>query len=134
MEPLLSGLKIPLPGDHHFYDKDRNKRTNIRTEWWRQGTLTYRDLAMVPEDVMDSIPHEPVAASVLPGYDSEKPVFVGHYWLKGEPAPLNEHVACLDYSVAGGEGGKLCAYRYGGEKVLTADNFVWVERQKRPLG
>ncbi len=42
----------------------------------------------------------------------------GHYWLRGEPAPLTEHIACLDYSVAGGEGGKLCGYRFGGGDAL----------------
>lgn len=128
IETLLKGLEIPLPGDHHFFDKDNNKRTNIRTEWWRQGELTYRDLAMVPEDVIDQIPHKPVASHILPGYDGEKPVFVGHYWMKGEPAPLNQHIACLDYSVAGEGGGKLCAYRYSGGRMLKKDNFEWITR------
>jgi len=128
IETLLKGLEIPLPGDHHFFDKDKNKRTNIRAEWWRRGDLTYRDLAMVPGDVIQHIPHEPVEAHVLPGYDGEKPVFVGHYWMSGEPAPLNEHIACLDYSVAGDCGGKLCAYRYSNEKELNKKNFEWVNR------
>ena len=89
--------------------------------------MTYRDLAMVPEEFIDKIPHEPVASHVLPGYDGEKPLFVGHYWMKGEPAPLNKHIACLDYSVAGGgNGGKLCAYRFGAEAILRQENFAWV--------
>jgi hypothetical protein len=126
IETLLKGLEIPLPGNHHFFDKDRNKRTNIRAEWWRRGKLTYRDLAMVPGDVIQEIPHEPIEADVLPGYDDEKPVFVGHYWMSGEPKPLSEHIACLDYSVAGSHGGKLCAYRFDGEQILAANKFVWV--------
>lgn len=126
IETLLKGLEIPLPGDHHFFDKDRNKRTNIRAEWWRRGKLTYRDLAMVPGDVIKEIPHEPIEADVLPGYDGEKPVFVGHYWMSGEPKPLSDHIACLDYSVAGAHGGKLCAYRFDGEQILAANKFVWV--------
>lgn len=123
-------MEIPLPGDHHFFDKDKNKRTNIRAEWWRQGELTYRDLAMVPEEYIDQIPHEPIASHVLPGYDGEKPVFVGHYWMIGEPAPLNDHIACLDYSVAGQRGGKLCAYRFESECRLLSNRFVWVEGPK----
>ncbi|MFL1455416.1 metallophosphoesterase [Marinobacter sp. GN3S48] len=130
IETLLKGLEIPLPGDHHFFDKDKNKRTNIRAEWWRQGELTYRDLAMVPKEYIDQIPHEPIASHVLPGYDGEKPVFVGHYWMTGEPAPLNDHIACLDYSVAGKHGGKLCAYRFDGERRLLSNRFVWVARPK----
>ncbi|WP_152206979.1 metallophosphoesterase [Marinobacter changyiensis] len=126
IETLLKGLEIPLPGDHHFFDEYKNKQTNIRTEWWQQGELTYRDLAMVPGDAIDRIPHEPVASHILPGYDGLKPVFVGHYWLKGEPAPLTDHIACLDYSVAKGAGGKLCAYRFHGCKKINPANFVWV--------
>lgn len=127
IETLLKGLEIPLPGDHHFFDKDKNKRTNIRAEWWRRGDLTYRDLAMVPGDVIQHIPHEPVESDVLPGYDGEKPVFVGHYWMSGEPKPLSDHIARLDYSVAGDCGGKLCAYRFNGEQLLSASKFVWVD-------
>lgn len=67
---------------------------------WNLEGVTYRDLAMIAPEVIERIPHKPVSGSVLPGYDGEKPVFVGHYWMSGEPAPLNEHVACLDYSVA----------------------------------
>ena len=127
IETLLKGLEIPLPHPHHFIDKYGHKRTDIRTKWWQQGELTYRDLAMVPSDAIDQIPHEPVASHILPGYDGEKPVFVGHYWMKGEPALLSEHIVCLDYSVAGGNGGKLCAYRFTAEPELRKENFEWVD-------
>ena len=49
---------------------------------------------------------------------------VGHYWLRGEPGPLSERVACIDYSVA--KGGKLAAYRWNGEAAPVKDNFVCV--------
>jgi hypothetical protein len=127
IETLLKGLEIPLPRDHHLFDKYGHKRTNIRIKWWQQGELTYRDLAMVPGDAIDQIPLEPVGSHILPGYDGEKPVFVGHYWMKGEPAPLSEHIACLDYSVAGGKRGKLCAYRFNNEARIEKSNFECVE-------
>ena len=57
----------------------------------------------------------------------QPPVFLGHYWLTGEPTPLEQHVACLDYSVAM-RGGKLVAYRWNGEQELREDAFVSVER------
>jgi hypothetical protein len=53
-----------------------------------------------------------------------KPIFVGHYRLKGEPSPLSDRVACVDYSVA--KGGKLAAYRWDGESVLRREKFVGV--------
>jgi hypothetical protein len=76
---------------------------------------------------MNKIPHDPVEAHILPGYDGKKPVFVGHYWMTGEPAPLSEHIACLDYSVAGENGGRLCAYRFDGCQKLNSGKFIWVD-------
>ena len=127
IETLLKGLEITLPPGHHFLDKEKNKRTNVRAQWWRTEKLTYRDLAMVPSSEIEKIPHVPVEAHILPGYDGEKPVFVGHYWFKGKPAPLSDYIACLDYSVAGGSGGKLCAYRFDGESRLRSQGFTWVD-------
>lgn len=53
------------------------------------------------------------------------PVFVGHYWMEGEPAPLKPNVACIDYSAV--KYGKLVAYRLDDEKALSRDKFVWVD-------
>jgi len=130
VETLLKGLEIRLPPGHHFHDKDGNPRYDIRTRWWQQEQLTYRDLAMVPASEIAKIPHTPVESDVLPGYDGEKPVFVGHYWMSGTPEPLSEHVVCLDYSIAGEGKGKLCAYQVNGEVKLDADSFVWVESSR----
>lgn len=128
LETLLKGLEVPLPSGYEFRDKDNHPRTNIRTRWWDLDGITYRDLAMVPAETIGEIPHEPIPEDVLPGYDGEKPVFVGHYWMKGEPAPLNDRVACVDYSVVDAVGGKLCAYRNNGEARLRREGFCWVER------
>jgi hypothetical protein len=126
IETLLKGLEIPLPEGYFFYDKSGHKRTDIRTKWWRESEGTFYDLAMVPGSEIERIPDKKVQASFLPGYDNKKPVFVGHYWLKGEPAPLTDHIACLDYSVAKGSGGKLCAYRFNHCEKIHPANFVWV--------
>lgn len=60
------------------------------------------------------------------------PVFVGHYWMEGEPAPLKPNVACIDYSAV--KYGRLVAYRMDGERALSRDKFVWVdvERPEQP--
>lgn len=127
-EVVLKGLEIPLPHGKIFQDKDGVPRTNIRTRWWQQQSLTYRDLAMVSADVIPQIPHTPVERDILPGYDDVKPVFVGHYWLNGTPQPLTSHVVCLDYSIAakGSHDRKLVAYRWDNVTALNKDNFVWV--------
>jgi hypothetical protein len=58
--------------------------------------------------------------------EHEPPVCIGHYWIPAtdEPKPLAPNVACVDYSVA--RGGRLMAYRWSGEKVLTKEHFVSV--------
>jgi hypothetical protein len=132
LETAIKGLEVRLPAGFEFFDKDGNPRQHIRTRWWELERLTYRDLAMVPSDQIEAIPHEPIPEDLLPGYAGDKPLFVGHYWLAGEPEPLNRYIACLDYSIAAGRTkgsaeGKLCAYRWQGERELTADNMVWVE-------
>ena len=128
LEVVLKGLEVELPKPHSFLDKNGHRRTGIRTAWWNTHATTFHDVAMVPGDEIRKIPQLPIEAGILPGYDGEKPVFIGHYWLKGEPEPLHPNIACLDYSVAGEKGGKLCAYRWQGEHTLKSENFCWVER------
>ena len=86
---------------------------------------TLAEAALAPECVQEQLPEDPAPTSALPGYSDQVPVFVGHYWLKGEPEPLTDRVACVDYSVA--KDGKLCAYRWEGEANLDASRFLWVE-------
>jgi len=51
-------------------------------------------------------------------------VFVGHYWRRGQPAPIKHNVACLDYSAV--KKGRLVAYRMGQEHCIDPTKFVWV--------
>lgn len=83
---------------------------------------------MGPDDIITDIPDDPIPGDhqILYGHH-EKPVFLGHYWLKDEPQLLAPNIACIDYSVAK-PGGKLVAYRWDGEKELNADKFVWHNR------
>ena len=79
LETVLKGLEIQLPVGYGFDDKDGNARHHIRTWWWELKRLTYRDLAVVPPEVIEQIPYVPVPADVLPGYHGDKPLFVGYY-------------------------------------------------------
>ncbi len=130
-ETILKGMEIPLPKGVEFTDKDGHIRQRTRTHWWlADDDLTYRDLAMVPADIIEQIPHQPVPTELQPGYDALKPLFIGHYWMSGTPEPINKHIACVDWSIAASDNpkAKLCAYQWDGEHELSADNMVWVER------
>ena len=131
LETILKGMEIALPDGVEYADKDGHIRQRTRTSWWLSGNdLTYRDLAMVPSDIISQIPHEPVPQHLQVGYDVTKPLFIGHYWMNGTPSLINKHIACLDWSIAADNipNAKLCAYQWRGESELTADHMVWVAR------
>ena len=129
IEKLLKGKEITLPDGGPFDDKDGNKRHAIRVRWWGP-TGTYQDAFIGPESARTHIPDDPIEGDHLIEYGaSEKPVFVGHYWLEGEPLPLAANIACLDYGVVK-SGGKLVAYRWDGEASIDASKFVSVDRLK----
>ena len=124
IEETLKGKEVALPNGATFQDKDGNVRTEIRIKWWEDpARMTYRQLSIEPSD---SIPEEPVgeALSNATYYQDAKPVFFGHYWLKGTPQLQGSNICCLDYSVA--KGGHLVAYRFDGEGVLERGKLVVV--------
>ena len=126
-ETLLKGFEIPLPPGESFLDKQGNERRHIRTRWWEQREGTVRSVALMDDATREALSEEPVPSGVLPGYTAEKPVFVGHYWLRGTPEPMSDRVACLDYTVTDPPPeGKLTAYRWAGERSVRRDGFVWV--------
>jgi hypothetical protein len=126
-ETVLKGLEIPLPPGESFLDNDGNERDHIRTRWWERGHNTYRSVAMLDNKTRQTLSNQPLPAQVLPGYIDDKPVFFGHYWLRGTPEPISDRVACLDYTVTEPPpAGKLVAYRWAGETSLKSDGFIWV--------
>ncbi|RDH85994.1 MAG: hypothetical protein DIZ80_00540 [endosymbiont of Galathealinum brachiosum] len=128
IETLLKGKEIPLKNGFSFKDKDGNERHNIRVRWWDQSASTYQSAFMGPESARTHIPDDEIEGDHLIEYThSEPPVFLGHYWMEGEPKVLSKNIACLDFSIAK-PGGKLVAYRWDGETELIDEKYVWVER------
>ncbi len=130
IEVLLKGPEIPLPEGETFVDKDENVRRNIRIKWWETTKhCTYRDIGMVPDDVIlpgtriESVDND----SIYP--EDAPPIFFGHYWLSGKPRVIRNNLACLDYSA--GKGGSLVAYYWNGGKhgvrKLEDSAFRYVE-------
>jgi hypothetical protein len=137
LETLLKGKEIPMPDGHHFMDNYGTKRHHIRIRWWSRTERTYRGIYLGSPEWATQIPDDEIQGDHAIDYDhGEPPVFLGHYWLSGQPERLESNVACLDYSVAsksndGDEHGpeaKLVAYRWNGEKILRNDAFVVQQR------
>lgn len=131
VETLLKGVEIPLPHGASYLDKDGVPRTATRIRWWNDRDLDdpvpINEIAMPPADTLPDSCTIPYGKIPFVLDTDPRPLFVGHYWLTGSPAPLSPAVACVDYSIA--RGGSLCAYRWdnrSGSKDLTAASFVCV--------
>jgi len=134
IESLLKGTEIELPAGVTYFDPDGNERDRTRTRWWDESATTYRSAGMLKSSLLHQLPEDPIPIKNLLTYDQAKPLFIGHYWMSGRPDVLNPSMVCLDYSIGKGtKGTKLCAYRWSGEQVLTADAFVWVNAIEKDL-
>ena len=128
IERLLKGKEIPLKPGISFNDNDGVPRQHIRVRWWDKSATTFKAAYIGPENAITQIPDDETGGDHLIDYShKELPVFLGHYWMTGEPEPLADNIACVDYSVANKKG-KLVAYQWDGEQTLSSDKFVWVDR------
>jgi hypothetical protein len=109
IEELLKGKETPLPDGASFLDKDGVQRYECRIRWWTSHfeRETYGDYLM---ECPDQLYSQPLPEEARDGfqYMETKPVFFGHYWMKGVPATASPNAICLDFSVA--QGGYLAAY------------------------
>lgn len=122
MEGLTKGLEIRLPADRSFVDHCGIERHEVRTRWWHEKPLTYRDVAIVSDEQAYRVPDHPLPLDyVCPQVDGP-PVFIGHYWMTGKPRLQSPKVACVDYSAA--VDGPMVAYRWDDESFLDASHFV----------
>lgn len=135
IECVLKGPELQLPDGLTVTDKEGNRRRRIRIRWFQSPQeQTWQTYAL---PAAQSLPADPIPDDVFacPYEQHERPVFVGHYWLRNfPPKPLASNIACLDYSVA--KDGWLCAYRLDDDSPLTSDRFVAVpcRSQSQPPG
>ncbi len=126
VEETLKGKEIKMPNGLFFNDHQGTQRTEIRIKWWEDpAKMTYKSISV---EHLESLPEESIELAQLSSLEfhgeDEMNVFFGHYWFKNNPAIIKGNVCCLDYSVA--KGGKLVAYRYDGESVLSSGNLIYV--------
>ncbi|RUO76351.1 metallophosphoesterase [Pseudidiomarina taiwanensis] len=124
IEVLLKGWEVSLPDGHSFLDYGQHERTAMRVKWWGAESYHYRELALgVPKP--HTLPDMELEAAEIPHYDANKPLFIGHYWMRGEPSLVHQQVACLDWSVTAQNNGQLVAYRDHAQALAT-EQFVSV--------
>lgn len=127
LERVLKGVETPLPAGLSMIDKEGTKRTRVRVRWWLDdlNKQTIHQIARAPNSGLAQIPKDALSENIDFALRTHKPVFVGHYWMTGEPAPLSAQVICTDYSAAV-DSGYLTCYQLDTDQPLplTADNFV----------
>lgn len=129
MDRLLRGTNLKLPNGMSIEGKDGYVRQFFRTKFWSESPEVYQDIVFQP----DPLPPEIAVRDLTPGdrskllsYGEERPpLFFGHYWRMGRPECIKPNLACLDYSAV--KYGKLVAYRFDGEKILSNDKFVYID-------
>jgi len=126
---LLRGTDMPLPHGMTLTSEEGFVRTFFRTKFWEENPQTYGDVVFQPGGLPDHaarLPLSPQQKSRLFLYGPDEPLlFVGHYWRRGQPGPLRDNLACLDYSAV--KKGKLVAYRLDQETRLDPAKFAWVD-------
>lgn len=124
IEETLKGKECKLPNGLSFRDSDGNLRTESRVKWWAKSK-TYGEYFF---DSPNSIANQPIDRKNYPNsitlMKDTKPIFFGHYWLKGTPQIQNTKAVCVDFSVA--KGSFLTAYQWSGESELTNEHLIWV--------
>lgn len=129
VDRLTRGTSLKLPDGETMISKDGYVRNMFRTKFWNEEPKTYSDVIFqpdpLPDKLMDRVLSEQELDQLMYYDHTQVPVFVGHYWMDGDPAPIVSNVACLDYSAV--KYGRLVAYRMDSEAELSPDKFVWVD-------
>ncbi|WP_182406131.1 metallophosphoesterase [Psychrobacter sp. GP33] len=127
LERVLKGVETALPEGLVMVDKDGAERTQVRVRWWLDelNTRPIHEIARASASGLAQIPVDAMAENIDFAIKTHKPVFVGHYWLTGNPEPLSIQVICTDYSAAV-DSGYLTCYQLDTTQPLPlhADNFV----------
>jgi len=127
LERVLKGVETPLPDGIVMIDKEGTKRSRVRVRWWLDelNSRTLYEIARAPASALAQIPIGALAENIDFAIKTHKPVFVGHYWLTGEPEPLSSQVVCTDYSAAVDSGYLTCYQLDTAQPLpLKPTNFV----------
>ncbi|PIE42519.1 MAG: serine/threonine protein phosphatase [Gammaproteobacteria bacterium] len=129
IERLLKGTDMLLPEGVFVKGADGVSRTRFRTKFWKSAPETYADVVFQPDRIPNQLLNKKLSVtekSRLTYYaETEKPLFVGHYWRSGQPRLIRDNIVCLDYGAV--NHGKLVAYRMEcTDTKLLEDRLIWV--------
>jgi len=130
---LLKGREFNLPDDMVLKDGYGFKRSAYRIKWWEpMNGKSFEDISFgnrfrlpkytIPSQLNIDIPLY---------FESDKPVFFGHYCLGDDAGVVRNNLCCVDGCIA--NGGRLISYRWDGKLPLNQKNIVWVKKVNKAL-
>ena len=132
LDRTLRGTSLKLPNNRSMTAKDGMVRQFFRTKFWEESPRSYQDVIFqpdpLPEDIEQALLSPEEKQQLLYYGPDEKPLFIGHYWMQGLPAPIAPNIVCLDYSAV--KYGRLVAYRLDHETRPQANKFTWVRVER----
>ncbi|PZQ45688.1 MAG: hypothetical protein DI551_06675 [Micavibrio aeruginosavorus] len=122
----MKGPEYSLPPSLTYVDAHGVERDHSRIRWWAEREDGLGALIDRPEISDDRFKkkHENGIMRLRErfAYASEKPLFVGHYYMSGPPRLIGgANAACLDFK------NHVVAYRWNeGDKGFSSDRLVYV--------
>ena len=121
---MLTGPELKLPKEFSQKDSEGHFRTAMRYAWWNKiKDKTYQEIAIKDSEFLPNIGVDIPDNFESQHYSSKrKPLFFGHYSMKGEPELMTSNVCCLDWV---NKRNRIAVYRFKDEKILKAKNLKW---------
>lgn len=133
VDRLTRGTALKLPDGRSITAKDGFVRHFFRTKFWEKSPEVYDDIVFQPDPLPQDIAEREISdedrKQLLYYGPKEKPLFFGHYWMKGIPGPITHNIACIDYSAV--KYGRLVAYRMDDETRLDPNKFCWTRVERK---
>ena len=124
---LTKGVYLRLPSDLRIRNNKGVMPRMIRMKWWDlPDNKTFNELSFESKFTLPeyTVPQQ-ILPTTYPYPEDAPPVFFGHYCRGAGPFIVKHNVCCVDSCVTGTD--VLTAYRWNGEKELSAENLIQVK-------
>ena len=124
---LTKGVYLRLPSDLRVRNNKGVTPRMVRVRWWDvPDNKTFNEISF---ESKFTLPEYTVPPQILPETypypEDAPPVFFGHYCRGAGPFVIKHNVCCVDSCVTGTN--VLSAYRWDGEKELSAEKLIQVK-------
>lgn len=126
VDVLLNGPRIHIGHNVKVLNSNQKQVADIPVKWWlNPAGQNLKQVSLGNFIFSESRLVNPKEFKLFSEYPLiKKPLFIGHYCLRGFTGILQENISCVDFCCY--RTGRLACYRWSGEKVLEVKNIVTV--------